>query len=103
MKNLISCFVILLLMACSTPEQRKQAVENKGFEVVYQNSTNADVNDFFIAVKDKTIYYVEVDCESNITKIMSIVNMDKCKVLVVETDEIEEKYENKPIVDSDRY
>jgi major membrane immunogen (membrane-anchored lipoprotein) len=98
---LLVCLVSLLV-ACSTGDERKQMVQKLGFEIAYQNNSNqAAADDFFIAVKDKTVYYVKVTDDGNVDKILKIIKLDSCDVIAVPVDK--DQYTSIPIIDDSKY
>lgn len=90
--------ILILLVACSSGDERRLAVERLGYEIAYQNATDDGVNDFFLAVKDKTVYHIEVSGEGTVGQILMVIKLDSCDVIAVPVNK-----GNLPVIDSSKY
>ena len=102
-KLLFGVIILIMIFGCSSGFDRASAVNALGFEVAFQNNKEAGVgNDWFIGIKDKNIYYIKVDAEGDVGQIIMIMKLGTCEIIAIPED-VNDQYENKPIIKSDRY
>ena len=80
MKKILLLVMASILFACSSPEKRKNVVEQTGFEIVFREKIQGlNAQESFICVKDSTLYFVSVSAGGNLYALIPVENIKVCK------------------------